>query len=258
MSQKWSRAERLLALNLYFKLPFGQQHSGNPKVNKLAEQLDRTPGSINMKLNNYAAIDHTLDREGLDNYAQVDQDLWDEYWNELEQLALESEYISEHVVQEEGQDADEEQSSPERILENYQENYGREVETKTTRRLGQRFFRNVVLSNYEQKCAVCHLQQPQLIEAAHIVAWEDANDPSLRVNPRNGIALCKIHHSGFDCGHLDIDPEAKTIHISQTMTEENSMGAEFLFKQFHGTKIFIPEKLGPEEEYLRTDRCSSN
>jgi putative restriction endonuclease len=53
----WTREELILALNLYLKLPFGKLHSGNPEIIHLAYLLGRTPGSIAMRLNNFASVD---------------------------------------------------------------------------------------------------------------------------------------------------------------------------------------------------------
>jgi len=86
MGRPWSEEEQILALNLYFKLPFGQQHSQNEHVQELARLLGRTPGSINMKLNNYAALDETLDREGLSNTSNKDEETWNRYWENLDEL----------------------------------------------------------------------------------------------------------------------------------------------------------------------------
>jgi putative restriction endonuclease len=46
----WTRDELLVALNLYHKLTFGQLDSTNPAIIALANKLERTPGSVAMKL----------------------------------------------------------------------------------------------------------------------------------------------------------------------------------------------------------------
>ncbi|MGN6531103.1 MAG: hypothetical protein ACTHK0_05065 [Ginsengibacter sp.] len=53
----WTRDELILALNLYLKLPFGKLHSGNPDIIHFAHLIGRTPGSIAMRLNNFASVD---------------------------------------------------------------------------------------------------------------------------------------------------------------------------------------------------------
>ncbi len=53
----WSREELLVALNLYFSLPFGQMHARNPIVVATARALGPTPASVAMKLANFASLD---------------------------------------------------------------------------------------------------------------------------------------------------------------------------------------------------------
>lgn len=52
----------LLALHLYWRIPFGQQHQRNGEVIALAGVIGRTPGSVAMRLSNFTAID--LDQQG--------------------------------------------------------------------------------------------------------------------------------------------------------------------------------------------------
>ena len=69
----WREDELLLALNLYSKLQFGQLHSRNPKIIRLAEYMGRTPGSVAMKLCNFASIDPELPRKGLSGASNLDR-----------------------------------------------------------------------------------------------------------------------------------------------------------------------------------------
>ncbi|MGK7389138.1 MAG: hypothetical protein ACNS60_02265 [Candidatus Cyclobacteriaceae bacterium M2_1C_046] len=52
----WSKEELILTINLYFKLPFGKMHSGNPDVIKLSEILGRSPNAVAYKLVNFASF----------------------------------------------------------------------------------------------------------------------------------------------------------------------------------------------------------
>src|SRR5690348_18234733 len=61
----WTKDELILALNLYLKLPFGKLHSGTPEIIHLANLLDRTPGSIAMRLNNFASVDPYHQQRGI-------------------------------------------------------------------------------------------------------------------------------------------------------------------------------------------------
>lgn len=75
---------------------------------------------------------------------------------------------------------------------------------ETRRRLHQPLFRATVLRAYEQRCSVCALRHPQLLDAAHIVAdAEVGGEPVVR----NGLAMCKIHHAAYDARILGIRPD---------------------------------------------------
>jgi putative restriction endonuclease len=87
----WTRDELILAINLYCKIPFGKIHIHNPQIIKLAEYLDRTPGSVSYKLANFASIDPSLDRKGASNVSKLDREIWGEFFNDWEKMAFESE-----------------------------------------------------------------------------------------------------------------------------------------------------------------------
>lgn len=254
MGKAWSEEEQILALNLYFKLPFGQQHSNNGQIQKLAERLGRTPGSINMKLNNYAALDDTLDREGLSNTSNKDEEIWDRYWENLNELGTVSEFLL-GELEEEATNPENDQMEIEELLSKKRESFGTEQRTDQKRRVGQQFFRRVVLSNYEYQCCVCRLKQKPLLEAAHIVKWSETDDPNQRINPRNGMAMCRIHHKAFDEDIIKIEPDKKIILLSKSVEEEKSPGAKSMFRQFENEAIFHPEKFGPDKKLLeKSDR----
>jgi hypothetical protein len=46
---RWTREQLLLALNLYYRIPFGKQHKGAPEVVELAHAIGRTPSAVAMK-----------------------------------------------------------------------------------------------------------------------------------------------------------------------------------------------------------------
>ncbi|HPB06199.1 MAG TPA: hypothetical protein PKX60_08160 [Prolixibacteraceae bacterium] len=92
----WTREELILALNLYLKLPFGKLDSRTPEIIQLAEKLGRTPGSISMRLNNFASVDPFHQQRGVKGLTggikQV-QPIWDEFIGNKEELLFESERI---------------------------------------------------------------------------------------------------------------------------------------------------------------------
>ena len=63
--RRWTREELLVVLNLYEKLRFGQFHSRQPVIIEVAEKMQRTPGSLAMKLSNLASLDPKLQARGI-------------------------------------------------------------------------------------------------------------------------------------------------------------------------------------------------
>lgn len=80
----------------------------------------------------------------------------------------------------------------------------RYVQQQTWRRLHQPVFRTHVPRAYTERCAVCSLHHRELLDAAHILPdRDDLGVPAVR----NGLALCKIHHSAYDANILGVTPE---------------------------------------------------
>ena len=79
-------------------------------------------------------------------------------------------------------------------------------------------FPSVVKNLYGQACAVCRADTRTdtgrvLVDAAHILPFaEHHND-----DPRNGIALCKNHHWGFDAGAFGVSDDYRIVVSKRTV-----------------------------------------
>ena len=87
----WTRNELILAINLYCKTPFGRIHVRNQDIIALADKLERTPGSVSYKLANFASLDDLLPREGASNVSKLDKAVWNEFFQDWDGMAYESE-----------------------------------------------------------------------------------------------------------------------------------------------------------------------
>ncbi|MGZ2379898.1 hypothetical protein EHI44_10980 [Rhizobium leguminosarum] len=67
----------------------------------------------------------------------------------------------------------------------------------------QRVFRRAVLAAYDYSCAICETTFEEVLQAAHIIPFGDPRS-ALRIDPRNGIALCANHHRLFDTRWITI------------------------------------------------------
>lgn len=80
----------------------------------------------------------------------------------------------------------------------------------------QRDFRALVMTVYRTTCAVCALKHGDLLDAAHVIG--DREEGGIAA-VKNGLALCKIHHSAFDAHILGVDPDY-TVHIREDILNE--------------------------------------
>ena len=204
--RRWTREEILLALHLYSRIPFGQQHKGNKQVVELAAALDRTPSSVAMKLNNLTSLDaaeRARGVRGLPGASALDAAVWEEFQTDYEAVAPESEGLWRTRV--EGLPAGPAEARSGGVAQE------RATETSAQRvvRLGQDYFRRVVLENFDGRCALTGIGHPALVNASHIVSW--AEDTAHRLDPANGIALNRLHDAAFDRYLITFDRDLRMV-----------------------------------------------
>lgn len=66
----------------------------------------------------------------------------------------------------------------------------------TRQRTSQQAFRDHLMNSDVQACAICGLDVPQVLEAAHLVPHAEGG----RASSDNGCILCANHHRAFDAG----------------------------------------------------------
>jgi putative restriction endonuclease len=243
----WSREEHILAFNLYCQIPFGTIHIRNPKIKQLAAVLGRSVGAVSRKLANFARLDPFLQQRGirgLTHGAKGEEEVWQEFSNNPEALAFESErLLAEHL----GQSIEETAGVETDDLPVA----GKEREALVRIRVNQSFFRRRVLSLYEFRCCVTGLSIQPLLVASHIVAW--AKDHANRLNPRNGLCLNALHDRAFDSGLMWVEKDF-IVRFSPKIVRKN--GADWL-TSFAGKRLILPPKFQPDPELLKkhADSC---
>lgn len=242
----WTRDELILALNLYLKLPFGKLHSGTPEIIHLANILGRTAGSIAMRLNNFASVDPFHQQRGIGGLPggkkQVEP-IWQEFIHNKDALLFESERIlaeKEHTSIE--HKFAEELKGTQHLKGEYKL---REVKT----RVNQNVFRQIVIANYNGKCAITGIDIPDLLLASHIIPWSKSEEE--RLNPENGICLSALYDRAYDKGYIGIS-EKFDILLSRELIKKHSEDyhAKY-FASIAGTKIILPKKYYPKKEFLQ-------
>lgn len=241
----WNREELILALNLYYKLPFGKLDQRNADVKHLASLIGRTPGSVAYKLVNFASLDPTLQRRGIKgatNASKLDKSVWQEFLNNTEDLAFESEKLL----------ANAQHTTVEKL--NQIPDYDLPKEGKTREalvkiRVNQSFFRKSILASYNQTCCITGLKTPELLVSSHIVPW--AADVHNRLNPRNGIAINALHDKAFETGLMTITPEY-VIKISSALIHQvENPAAQDYFARYDGKPMRLPSRFLPDPELLK-------
>jgi putative restriction endonuclease len=108
-------------------------------------------------------------------------------------------------------------------------------------RLHQASFRDAVLAAYRGRCAISHIPEPRLLDAAHIVM--DADEQLGQPIISNGLPLTKLHHAAFDAQLIGIDPNYR-IHVSDRLLEiHDGPFLDFGLKGIAGTLIDRPRRL---------------
>ena len=87
---KWTHDETVLALGLYFQIPFGKISSRHPEVIRLAQLMHRSPAALSMKMGNLGRFDPRLAVKGiigLPNGSKMERAVWEEFREERAALS---------------------------------------------------------------------------------------------------------------------------------------------------------------------------
>ncbi|MEI6206333.1 MAG: HNH endonuclease [Desulfuromonadales bacterium] len=115
-------------------------------------------------------------------------------------------------------------------------------------------FRKIVVTTYDHRCTLCGIRivTPDghtVVEAAHIIPWCESKNDDIR----NGMALCRLCHWGFDEGMLGVSKSYMVITSSSINLTPNFAGP---LQALSGRRIISPsdEALLPALEYLSEHR----
>lgn len=243
--RNWTREELILAFNLYCKIPYGTFHGRNPKIINLAKVINRTPNALALKLSNFASFDpyhKARGIRGMQNTGKLDKEVCNEFTNNWDDLIYESEKIL----------AEKQKTTLEKKYNFKSEDFGnkkgenRIKEIKT--RVNQNFFRNVILSIYNFKCAISGIDIPELLIASHIIPW--SKNEKERLNPQNGICLSPLYDRCFDYGYIGITADYK-IEISREL--KYNLHKDYFIRHFgffENRTIDLPDRFVPQPDFL--------
>jgi putative restriction endonuclease len=115
-------------------------------------------------------------------------------------------------------------------------------------------FRRIIITSYNHRCALCGIRivTPDghtIVEAAHIVPWSRSRNDDIR----NGMALCRLCHWGFDEGMIGVSDSYKVIVSRSIRIDPNVPG---LLLTLSDRTIIPPERreFWPSPDYLAEHR----
>ncbi|MBX3393788.1 MAG: HNH endonuclease [Phycisphaerae bacterium] len=241
--QPWTREQLILAFELYCRVPFGRITTRNPLIRELAEQLGRTAASVTRKLGNFGAFDPELaarNVSGLTHGSKLDQAIWNEFhkdWNGL--------VVKAHELR-----RAHEPGKPD-LLPLVAPTGPSEKVVTIKQRLHQAFFRDAVISSYNNRCCVTGLPLAECLVAGHIVPW--SVDEHRRADPTNGVCMSATFDRLFDCGLVTIEDDL-TLSVSNRVRGLKDQAVGDLVAARHGQKIIPPARFYPDPACLRWHR----
>jgi putative restriction endonuclease len=245
----WTEHELLIAMNLYCRLPFGQFDQSNKHVREVAEKLNRTPGSLAMKLSNFASLDSYHQSRGvvgLRGASNLDRKVWASFQENWSDMAEKSEAAFESLMA----DAKDPKNEPEMVTHT-PAGPSETERTIKTRRL-QRFFRNVVIASYENRCALTGIAVPQILVASHIIPWSENEDR--RADPTNGLCLNALHDKAFDRHLITFDENYRLVVSSLLKKGDIPEFQSINFAKLEGVTLTLPHRFAPDPHALEQHR----
>ena len=243
--KNWERQELVLAINLYFKTPFGKLHHQNPDVIKLSKLLGRTPSAVSWKLVNFASLDPSLKKRGIKgatHVSKLDKEVWSEFFRDWNDLPFESEKLLAKVTHTTIEKLN-------HLVETDLPKEGKEREQVVKVRINQAIFRRTVLASYNNTCCITGIRQTELLIAGHIKPW--GIDKKNRLNPQNGIAINSLHDKAFEAGLITITPDYK-VKISNSLKKQSeSQVLQDYFFRYENQSIILPSRLLPDKKFLQ-------
>ena len=247
--RNWTEDEIIIALALYYQIPFGKIHNRNPLIKTVAEKLHRSPSALEMKMLNLSSFDSTLKERnisGLVNSGKLDREIWDKYYDAYDILAdrynafMDGELAINLDV-----------TYGQTIAEPMVHEAGTKEQTVQVR-VGQNYFRNAVLSAYENRCCMTGISIPEFLIASHIKPWKTSDDKKEKANPRNGLCLNALHDKAFDLGFITVDKNTLRIIVAEALKNYSKLDetTKNWIVACEGKEIISPHRSSPDKLFL--------
>lgn len=168
--------------------------------------------------------------------------IWNEFINNKDELLFESERI---LAEKENVAIENKFAEVLKGTENLKGEFKlREVKT----RVNQNVFRQIVMANYDNKCAITGIDISDLLVASHIIPW--SKNEKERLNPENGICLSPLYDRAYDKGYIGIN-EKFEILVSAELKKKSKK--EYYLQHFNLLigKNYSSKEILPKEGIFR-------
>ncbi len=200
-----------------------------------------------MKLNNFTSLDpdeHARGIKGLTGASALDRKVWNEF-HARPQIVEDSEALWENRV--------ETREPIDATIPIAPEGPTEGVVVRRTR-LGQRYFRRVVLSNFDYRCALTGIAQLDLLTASHISPW--AEDEPNRLNPANSLCLNKLHDAAFDRQLITFDDNLRLVVGRRLRNEVGTGPLADAILHYEGCSLSVPIRRAIASPLLKLHRSA--
>ncbi len=245
-SDYWTEEQITIVLYEYCRNPFGQFSSTKKFVEDLGRLIGRSPAAIVRKVGNLASFDPQMKARGvggLGHTGKLDEVVWNRYFGHWDRLAYDAEVLIAKLKKKEL-----EQSLN---IDLNDLPLGEERKQEVKRRINQDFFRNTVLSSYENHCCITGLNNSKLLHACHIVGWSE--DEANRTNPQNGLCLNVLFHKAYDENLIGISPDYE-VFVSDEFLGKKTRDIDNSTKEYinglNNRKLIMPKRFLPNRDLL--------
>ena len=107
-------------------------------------------------------------------------------------------------------------------------------------RIHQAFFRDAILSSYEETCCITGLRIPECLVASHIVPWSVSEQ--YRTDPHNGLCLSATFDRLFDRGLITVSEELEVVVAARLRKAADKRILEMICK-YHCVPMVRPAEI---------------
>ena len=131
-----------------------------------------------------------------------------------------------------------------------------EAERQVVQRIGQNIFREYLMRDWEGRCPLTGISDPELLRASHIKPWKDCETDATRLDTYNGLLLSALWDVAFDQCLVTFDAEGQpefSSHLSNAARAELRWQKPIPLEDKHQTYLAWHRK-----EFEQTERKRSS